>query len=137
MSVFKKSKENLIKSAYKLGYEIGYYKHFDTYGWIGKEKDAIFSDGVRLNIKELIDEEYRKGVKDGEIRRGIDISRGLYGKYEFKPQRFERAQELVWHFSELEHERKRKVIDIPKKIISSGSFMPKKVKLPKKIKELE
>jgi hypothetical protein len=61
---------DLIKRSYKLGYDIGYYGHYETLGWIRREKTQINNMAKNLGILGATTASYEKGKKRGyEMRR--------------------------------------------------------------------
>jgi len=58
--------EKLIESVYRLGYETGYYSHFDAVGWVGRERDRLFNLAEQIGLLEPIKDAYRRAKKKGE-----------------------------------------------------------------------
>ncbi|NPA74917.1 MAG: hypothetical protein GXO25_02400 [Euryarchaeota archaeon] len=68
--MFKKSKkqqhgEELVREAYKLGFEVGYYKHYESVGWVKKERRKIEAEAEKLGILERVISAYKRGKVDG------------------------------------------------------------------------
>ncbi|MCD6371022.1 MAG: hypothetical protein J7L63_05980, partial [Thermoplasmata archaeon] len=61
----------LLRKAYALGYQAGYYRHYESVGWIKRELRKIEEMAEALGIKEKAMEIYRKGKLDGERKRSI------------------------------------------------------------------
>ena len=61
----------LLWRAYALGYQAGYYRHYESVGWIKRELRKIEEMAEALGIKEKAMEIYRKGKLDGERKRSI------------------------------------------------------------------
>lgn len=60
-------KKKLIKSAYKLGYEVGFHKHNEFWGWVRKSKKTLFDEAKSTGFYETVAEEFKKGKKEGQL----------------------------------------------------------------------
>jgi len=65
--------EKLIETVYRLGYESGYYSHFDSVGWVGREKKYLFGLAERLGLLEAVVETYKRAKKKGEHDRWLRV----------------------------------------------------------------
>ncbi len=61
----------LLQRAYTLGFEVGYYRHYESVGWVKRELRKIEETANRLGVRERALEVYRKGKTDGERKRSI------------------------------------------------------------------
>ncbi len=76
--MFKKQKRSgrsveLAREAYKLGFEVGYYKHYESVGWVKKERRRIESEAQELGILDEINEMYRRGKEDGARKKSVSM----------------------------------------------------------------
>ncbi len=70
-----RDKKKVLRELYILGYEVGYYGHLDTVGWVRKEKERLIEEGVKLGVKgELLVEIYERGVSRGRREKERKIS---------------------------------------------------------------
>lgn len=60
-------KRTLIKSAYELGYEVGFHKHNEFWGWVRKSKKTLFAGAKSTDFYETVVEEFKKGKKEGQL----------------------------------------------------------------------
>ncbi len=65
--------KDLIKKAYALGYEVGYYKHYEYIGWVRKIWNEIEEKASAAGIEEEIKKAYARGKADGERKRSLDL----------------------------------------------------------------
>ena len=72
----KVEKKALLERAYKLGFEVGYYKHYESVGWVKKEMEKIIEEAKRLKIIEEIKKAYERGKIDGKKKKSIDMLSG-------------------------------------------------------------
>ncbi len=72
----KVERKTLVERAYKLGFEVGYYKHYESVGWVKKEMEKIIEEAKRLKIVEEIKKAYKKGKIDGKRKKSIDMLSG-------------------------------------------------------------
>ncbi|MEE8358794.1 MAG: hypothetical protein V3R82_05220 [Candidatus Hydrothermarchaeales archaeon] len=63
----KKKERKLIKSAYKLGYEVGFHKHNEFWGWVRKSKKTLFEGAKSTGFYGTVVEEFKKGKKEGQL----------------------------------------------------------------------
>lgn len=61
----------LLWKAYALGYQVGYYRHYESVGWVKREIHKIEEMAEAMGIKEKAIEIYRKGKLEGERKRSI------------------------------------------------------------------
>ena len=66
------SKE-LLKKAYMLGFEVGYYRHYESVGWVKKKRDAIENEAIAQNLVEEMRKAYQRGKIDGERKKSQDL----------------------------------------------------------------
>ena len=65
-----KKKKALLRKAYSLGYEVGYFKHFEGMAWIQDILGELRRKGKRLNCQDEVESNYTEGIEAG--RRGDD-----------------------------------------------------------------
>ena len=63
----------VIKKAYILGFEVGYYKHYDSVGWVRRERDRIEELAEKIGIEKEVERAYRRGISDGATKREQDL----------------------------------------------------------------
>ncbi|MCD6276150.1 MAG: hypothetical protein J7J42_05350 [Thermoplasmata archaeon] len=68
--------QKLMERAYALGFEVGYYKHYESVGWVKRELRRIEEEAKKLGIWEKILEIYRRGRADGERKRAMFLIEG-------------------------------------------------------------
>ena len=66
-------KKNLIKKSYALGFEVGYYKHYESVGWVKKAWREIERLAEEMDAEEEVKNAYKKGKIEGERKRSIDL----------------------------------------------------------------
>ncbi|AGB03956.1 hypothetical protein AciM339_0054 [Aciduliprofundum sp. MAR08-339] len=71
-----KKKYNLIKRAYVLGYEVGYYSHDEAVGWVKKELRKIEQLARAEGIEKEIEKVYKRGKDEGRRKRSYEITEG-------------------------------------------------------------
>ncbi len=70
-----KDSKKILRELYILGYEVGYYGHLDTVGWVRREKERLIEEGIKLGIRgELLIEIYEKGVSKGRAEKERKLS---------------------------------------------------------------
>ncbi len=69
-----KEEKEILKKAYLLGYEVGYYKHYDAVGWVKKEREEIEKAGEKYGIVDEIHTAYQRGKVDGERKKSQDLT---------------------------------------------------------------
>ena len=89
---------DLVSRAYKLGYEIGFYGHYETLGWIRRERAEIDKLAKKLGIVKYVLASYEKGRKRGLEAKRSSLSGSAGGKVEAKEE----------ELPELEYEPDRK-----------------------------
>ncbi len=67
------TKEELARDAYKLGFEVGYYKHYEAVGWVKKEKRRIEDLAKKLGVLDEIMKVYERGKEDGERKKSVGM----------------------------------------------------------------
>ncbi len=67
---------NLIKNAYILGYEVGYYRHQESVGWVKKRLRRFEEEAERAGILDEVMRVYKRGKIDGARKRVIEIGEG-------------------------------------------------------------
>ncbi len=63
--------KTLLRRAYALGFEVGYYRHYESVGWVKKELRRLEEEAEKLGIKKRLLDIYLKGKADGERKRSI------------------------------------------------------------------
>lgn len=86
-----KKKYNLIKRAYLLGYEVGYYSHDDAVGWVKKELRKIEQLAREEGIEKEIEQVYKEGKSEGRRKRSYEITEGKEKPMERPDIRVERS----------------------------------------------
>ncbi|MBN2111330.1 MAG: hypothetical protein JW705_09660 [Methanosarcinaceae archaeon] len=71
--------EELARSAYNLGFEVGYHKHSEL-GWVSEQYSMLEDLAKESGLDELVSENYRKGKEDGIKAKERDINAGLSKK---------------------------------------------------------
>ncbi len=66
-------KKALIKKAYVLGFEVGYYKHYEAVGWVRREREKLEKLALEYGIEREIREAYNRGKLEGEKRKSLDL----------------------------------------------------------------
>ena len=73
----KSSKEKgLLRRVYKLGFEVGYHKHFEM-GAISEKYSLLLDKTSEFDLEEEAKKYYKKGKIDGEKKREKDLAEGL------------------------------------------------------------
>ncbi len=62
-----KKKRKLIKSAYELGYEVGFHKHNEFWGWVRKSKKTLFEGAKSTGFYDTVVGEFKKGKNEGQL----------------------------------------------------------------------
>ena len=73
----KKKKINvrkLLEEAYKLGFEVGYYGHYEYVGWVREKRERIESIAQKIGVLDKVEAVYRRGKEDGENKRSRDLA---------------------------------------------------------------
>ncbi len=68
--------KDLVKRAYILGYEVGYYRHQDSVGWVKKMLRRYEEEAEKAGILEEVTRAYKRGKIDGARKRVIEIGEG-------------------------------------------------------------
>jgi len=77
----KARERDLIRKAYKLGYEVGYYGHMETLSWVADEKKRLVEEALSLGIDvNVIIKAYNVGKKRGTEAKRKKIQEGLSKK---------------------------------------------------------
>lgn len=71
-----------MKRAYKLGFEVGYYGHYESLGWIRRENAGIRKMAQDLGITLDVSTAYEKGKRRGSEQRRSKLSGGPPGRIE-------------------------------------------------------
>lgn len=76
------SKEReLVRKAYKLGYEVGYYGHMETLSWVSEEKRRLIEEAISHGIDvNVIVRAYNLGKKRGAEEKRKKIQEELSKK---------------------------------------------------------
>ncbi len=59
----KESNKDIVKSAHKLGYDIGFHKHNEYWGWIRRTKKELFDEAKSAGLYDAVLFEFDKGKK--------------------------------------------------------------------------
>jgi|GEM_PF-1632763 len=68
--------QNIIKRAYILGYEVGYYRHQEAVGWVKKELRRLEEEAEKAGVLDEFIKAYKRGKIDGGKKRIIEIGEG-------------------------------------------------------------
>ena len=69
-------REDVLKRAYILGYEVGYYGHYESIGWVKRELRKLESLAREEGIEYEFWEIYRRGKEDSRKARSYEITEG-------------------------------------------------------------
>ena len=69
----KDEKKELLKQAYLLGYEVGYYKHYEAVGWVRKKREELEKIAEDYGLQEEVKKAYDRGKIDGERKKSQDL----------------------------------------------------------------
>ena len=75
-----------MKTAYKLGFDIGYYGHYETLGWIRRENAQINGMAKKLGVVGTVEAAYEKGKKRGSEMKRSRLSKGSEGNAEIEEE---------------------------------------------------
>ena len=64
----------LLQRAYVLGYEVGYYSHYESVGWVKKELEKLREEAEKLGILEKLEEVYALGKEEGKRKRFFAVA---------------------------------------------------------------
>ena len=76
MSPKSKKREDVLKRAYILGYEVGYYGHYESIGWVKRELRKLESIAREEGIEYEFWEIYRRGKEDSRKARSYEVTEG-------------------------------------------------------------
>jgi hypothetical protein len=65
--------KKVIRRAYRLGYEVGYFNHLEDFWWVAKEKDILWKVGRKYGILDKVIEEYKRGLNEGREKKRRDL----------------------------------------------------------------
>ncbi len=76
--MFKKRKneeraKEILKEAYKLGFEVGYYRHYESVGWVRKKREELEHAAAVEGISSELVKAYERGKVDGERKKSKDM----------------------------------------------------------------
>jgi hypothetical protein len=74
-------REELIEAIYKLGFEVGYFKHNED-GWVGRKYTEIRDLSNKIGLDIDIEDYYQAAKNEGIKKRRYDVVKGLSGKSE-------------------------------------------------------
>ena len=81
MSQDNSKEKELVRRAYKLGYEVGYYGHMETLSWVSEEKRKLIEEAIAHGIDvEAIIRAYNLGKRRGREEKRKRIEEGLSRK---------------------------------------------------------
>ena len=69
-------KEDILKRTYILGYEVGYYGHYESIGWVKRELRKLESLAREEGIEYEFWEIYKRGKEDSRKARSYEITEG-------------------------------------------------------------
>ena len=133
-------KQLLLKNAYSLGYEVGYFHHDEYVGWVSSEKSKLEDEAKKLKMVNEFENRYYNGKMAGEKKAALDRADAILGaenkrtkvktyelgkEYEKKPVK--KGEED--NYMSLPAKQK-----IPRKLSMEGNEEFAKQKLPGKIK---
>ena len=75
------NREELIEATYKLGFEVGYFKHNED-GWVGRKYTEICDLSNKIGLDIDIEDYYQAAKNEGIDKRRYDVVKGLSGKSE-------------------------------------------------------
>ncbi|WP_406657535.1 hypothetical protein V7O62_02985 [Methanolobus sp. ZRKC2] len=71
--------DELSKSAYNLGFEVGYHKHSEL-GWVSEQYSMLEDLSKESGLGSLVNENYKKGKDDGVKAKERDVNASLSRK---------------------------------------------------------
>ena len=71
--------DELAKSAYNLGFEVGYHKHSEL-GWVSEQYSMLEDLAKESGLGELVSENYKNGKEAGIKAKERDVNAGLSRK---------------------------------------------------------
>jgi len=76
--MFKKRKNDvrakeILKEAYKLGFEVGYYRHYESVGWVRRRREELEHEAAIEEISSELVKAYERGKVDGERKKSKDM----------------------------------------------------------------
>ncbi len=69
-------REDILKRAYILGYEVGYYGHYESIGWVKRELRKLESLAREEGIEYEFWEIYKRGKEDSRKARSYEVTEG-------------------------------------------------------------
>jgi len=81
-----RSVDELVSRAYRLGFEIGFFGHFESLGWIRREKQYLDSRAKQMSATAAVATAYRRGKRRGEEARRSKLSRSSAERLEPKEE---------------------------------------------------
>ncbi len=81
-----KKVEELLRKAYKLGFDIGYFGHFENVGWIRRERKRPASISGELGISDRVEAAYQKGKRRGIETKRHEISKSVAQSGKIEPE---------------------------------------------------
>jgi hypothetical protein len=69
-------KEEILKEAYVLGYEVGYYGHYESIGWVKRELTKLEELAKEEEIENAFWEIYERGKNDSRRKRSYEVTEG-------------------------------------------------------------
>jgi len=90
-------RKEVIVQSYSLGYEVGYYKHYEIMGWVYEDKNRIFKKAEELGILEVVRKAYQEGRRDGERAWRKAFLEGMLREEERTEEDWRRTYQLAMH----------------------------------------
>jgi len=69
-------REDILKRAYMLGYEVGYYGHYESIGWVKRELRKLESIAREEGIEYEFWEIYKRGKENSRKARSYEVTEG-------------------------------------------------------------
>ncbi len=71
-----RKKEEILKKAYILGYEVGYYGHYESIGWVKRELRKLEELAKEEGFEDAFWEIYKRGKNDSRRKRSYEVTEG-------------------------------------------------------------
>lgn len=69
-------KKELVKEIYRLGFSVGYHKHFEM-GRVLQRYNSLLDKADEYGVEDSVKDYYNKGKVNGERKRMLDLASGL------------------------------------------------------------
>jgi len=133
-------KQLLIKNAYSLGYEVGYFHHDEYVGWVSSERSKLEDEAKKLKMLDEFEKRYYAGKSAGEKKASLDRADAILGAenrrknvktYEISKEPEKKIKRTPMDNNYMSLPQKQKV---PEKISMKGSEEFAKQRVPEKVK---